>query len=159
MGPVGRGALRLNSENVAETPRLVAVLLVGLAQRVDVVDADDPFVLRELDVAAEVVHVPDERRQDLAVAGLCLRAHEVDDVLREVGVEAALAGAVAVAIGPVGSVGGHLGVVSACVLSGAGNCKSKSPGWKGRPAHFILPRIAVWAPVEVLLTRWQRNRQ
>lgn len=48
---------RLDAQNVAHAPRLIAVLPVGLADGIDVVDADDPLVLCELDVAAEVVEM------------------------------------------------------------------------------------------------------
>lgn len=81
------GNLRLNAENVADAPCLVTVLLVGLAQRVDVVDAHDPLVLSELDLSAEVVHVTNERSEDDALAGVGLGAHEADDMVCEVGVE------------------------------------------------------------------------
>lgn len=81
------GNLRLNSENVADAPCLVAVLLVGLAKRVDVVDADDPLVLSELDFSAEIVHVTNERGEDDTLARVGLGAHEADDMVCEVGVE------------------------------------------------------------------------
>lgn len=94
--------LRLNAEDVAYSPCLVSVLLVGLADSVDVVYADNPFVLCELDVAAEVVQVGDERGEDLSVAGLGLFAHQVDDARCEVGIE--FAGVALSTIGAIGSV-------------------------------------------------------
>jgi hypothetical protein len=61
-----------------------------LADRVDVVDTDNPFVLRELNVSAKVVQMPNQGAEDFSVSGLCLRAHKVNDMLREVGVEFAV---------------------------------------------------------------------
>lgn len=83
------GHLRFYTEIVAYSPGLVAVLPIGLADGVYVVDADYPFILRELDFAAKVVHMADEGAQDFAVPRFCLRAHQVDDMLCEVGVESA----------------------------------------------------------------------
>lgn len=92
---------RFNTQNVAYTPSLISVCLVGLADSVDVVHANDPLLLSELNLTNVVVHVTNEGAEDLTVAGFCLGAHEVDDVLGEVGVELGLclAGAVGVAIG------------------------------------------------------------
>lgn len=95
--------LRLNAKNVAHAPCLVAVLLVGLAKRVDVVDTNDPLVLLELDVSAEVVHVADERSKNFALAGFGLGAHETDDMVCEVGVE------LGSTVGAVCTVGSHCG--------------------------------------------------
>jgi hypothetical protein len=78
---------RLNTENVAYTPCLVAVLLVGLAKRVDVVDTNDPLLLLELNFSAEVVHMTDEGCEDLALSRLGLGAHETNDMVCKVGVE------------------------------------------------------------------------
>jgi hypothetical protein len=78
---------RLNTENIADTPCLVAVLLVGLAKRVDVVDTNDPLLLLELNVSAEVVHVADKGCEDLALSRLGLGAHEANDMVGKVGVE------------------------------------------------------------------------
>lgn len=47
--------LRFDAENIAHSPGFISVLFIGLADRVDVVDTDDPFVLGELDIAAKVV--------------------------------------------------------------------------------------------------------
>lgn len=120
---------RFNAQNVAHTPSLVPVCLVSLTDSVDVVDADNPLLLSELNLTDVVVHVADERAEDLTVAGFCLGAHEVDDVLSEVGVEfgLSLAGAVGVAIGrlldAIGTVGGtvradcrHIDVVVVVVI-------------------------------------------
>lgn len=120
---------RFNAENIAHTPSLVPVCLVGLADSVDVVDANNPLLLSELDLTDVVVHVTDERAEDFTVAGFCLGAHEVDDVLGEVGVEfgLSLAGAVGVAIDrlldAIGTVGGtvradcrHVDVVAVILI-------------------------------------------
>lgn len=80
------GYSRFNTEDIADSPCLIAVLLVCLADGVDIVDTDDPLVLGELDLTAEVVQVLDEGGEDLSVAGLGLGAHEIDDMLGEVGV-------------------------------------------------------------------------
>lgn len=85
------GDLRLNAQYVAQPPCLVPVLPVCLADGIDVVDAQNPLVLGELDLADEVVEVPDQRGEHFAVARLCLRGHQVDDILGEVGVEAGAA--------------------------------------------------------------------
>lgn len=103
---------RFDTQNVAYTPSLISVCLVGLADSVDIVHANNPLLLSELDLTDVVVHVTNERAEDLTVAGFCLGAHEVDDVLGEVGVEFALclAGAVGLAVGrlldAIGTVGG-----------------------------------------------------
>jgi len=73
-----------------------------LAQGVDVVNTNDPFVLRELDLTAEVVHVLDERRKDFSVSRLGLGAHQVDDTLCEKGVEFALSVAICSRLAGVG---------------------------------------------------------
>ncbi|CRK23524.1 hypothetical protein BN1723_013010 [Verticillium longisporum] len=103
----GKKNARLDAQNVAHAPRLVAVLLVRLAQRVDVVDARDPLVLRQLDLAAKVVHVADQRREDDALAGVRLGAHEINDMLCEVGVELGRALGLAVGVAVGGAVGCH----------------------------------------------------
>lgn len=112
---------RLNSQNIAHSPRLVAVLAVCTANGVDVVDTDNPLILCQLDLAAEVVHVLDQRGENLAVARLRLCAHQVDDVLCEVGVEAAgsaVGGSGAVGMAVCCAVGRHCGFL--CDLVGEG---------------------------------------
>lgn len=79
--------LRLNTEDIAHAPRLVPILLVRLTDSVDVVHTDNPLVLGQVDLADEVVQVGDHAGKDLAVAGLGVRAHQVDDILSEVRVE------------------------------------------------------------------------
>lgn len=102
---------RFDTQNVAYTPSLIPVCLVGLSDSVDVVHANNPLLLSELDLTNVVVHVTDERAEDLTVAGFCLGAHEVDDILGEVGVELrlCLAGAVGVAIGRLLNASGTVG--------------------------------------------------
>lgn len=102
---MGAGNLRLNTEDIANSPCLIAVLLVCLANGVDIVYTNNPLVLGKFDLSAEVVHVADERAQDNLLSGFGIGAHEINDSLCEVGVE--FAGA----IGAVGSVSGHLVVV------------------------------------------------
>lgn len=46
---------RFNTKNIAYTPRFIAVLLVCLTDRIYVVDAEDPFILREFHIAAEIM--------------------------------------------------------------------------------------------------------
>jgi len=55
------GYSRLNTQHIANPPRLIPVLLVSLADRVDIIDADNPLVLRELDLSAEIVQMLDQR--------------------------------------------------------------------------------------------------
>jgi hypothetical protein len=50
---------RFYTQDIAYSPRFIPVLLVGLADGIDVVDTDDPFVLRELDIPDEVVEMLD----------------------------------------------------------------------------------------------------
>jgi len=79
--------LRFYSQNVAQPPCFISILLISLAERVDVVDADNPFVLFELDIAAEIVHMLDQRREDFSVSRFRFGAHQVNDMLCEVGIE------------------------------------------------------------------------
>ena len=85
-----KGNSRFNAQDVANSPRLIPVLLVSLSDRVDIVDADDPFVLRELDVSAKVVQMADQGAEDFSVSGFCLGGHKVNDMLCKVGVEFAI---------------------------------------------------------------------
>jgi hypothetical protein len=61
-----------------------------LADRVDIVDTDNPFFLRELDVSAKVVQMPYQGAEDFSVSGFCLGGHKVNDMLCKVGVEFAI---------------------------------------------------------------------
>lgn len=76
-----------------------------MADRVDVVDTDNPFVLRELDLPAKVMQMLDQGAEDFSVSGLCLGGHKSNDVLCKVGVEFAVI--VLDTIGAVGTVGSH----------------------------------------------------
>lgn len=93
---------RFNAQNIAHTPCLIPVRAVGATNGVDVVHTDDPFFLGELDLSGEVVHVTDQRGQDLPMPGLRLWAHEIYDMLCEVGVEFVLCLGVSVAVGRAG---------------------------------------------------------
>lgn len=79
--------LRFHTENITDSPGFIAVLLVSLTDRVDVVDAEDPFVLSELDLAAEVVEMSYQRAEDFSVSGLRLWRHKTNDIVCKVGVE------------------------------------------------------------------------
>lgn len=92
---------RFNPQHIAHSPRLVPVLLVCLPNRVDIVDAHNPFLLCELDLSAEVVQVLDQAAEDLSVSGLRLGGHQVDDMLGEERVEFAAL----ILAGPIGAVG------------------------------------------------------
>jgi hypothetical protein len=81
-----------------------------LADRVDVVHTDNPFVLRELDVSAKVVQMPYQGAEDLSVSGFCLGGHKVNDMLCKVGVEFAII--VLDTIGAVGPVRSHYAAFS-----------------------------------------------
>lgn len=50
---------RFDAQNVANSPCLIPVLLVGLANGIDVVYSQDPLVLLQLDIAAKVMQMPD----------------------------------------------------------------------------------------------------
>lgn len=97
---------RFDTKDIAHSPCLVSVLLPGLANGVDVVDTDNPLVLSELDLTAEVVQVSDQGGEDLSVSGFRFGAHEINDMLCEVGVIFALG-----AVGTVGTVGGTISAV------------------------------------------------
>lgn len=124
--------VRLDSENIAHAPCLVSVLLVGLAKRIDVVDTENPLVLLELNLSAEIMHMADEGCKNLTVSRLSLWAHEVDDMLCEVGVKLGFLvdavgsvdaiGAIG-AIGTAGSVGSHYDVQRICVVQNEGRRK------------------------------------
>lgn len=83
---IGGLDIRFYTQHITHPPRLIAVLLICLPDRIHVVDPNNPLILRELDVAAEIVQVLDERAEDLAVSWFRLGGHETDDVGREVGV-------------------------------------------------------------------------
>jgi hypothetical protein len=100
-----KGNSRFNAQDVANSPRLIPVLLVSLSDRVDIVDADDPFVLRELDLSTEIVEMLDQRSQDFSVSGLRLGCHKVDDMVCEVGIVFA-----GIVVDTVGSVRSHVDV-------------------------------------------------
>jgi hypothetical protein len=72
-----------------------------LADRVDVVDTDNPLVLCEFDFPAKVVQMLDQGAEDYSGSRWGLRAHKVDDMLCEVGIVFA----VVVGLGTVGAVG------------------------------------------------------
>lgn len=95
------GNSRLDTQNIANSPGLISVLLVGLTERVDVVDASDPFLLLELNLPAKVVHVLDQRGENLSLSRFRLRAHEVNDVLSKVGVKLVGLGVNAIAVAAV----------------------------------------------------------
>lgn len=59
---------RFDTQDIAQPPCFISVLSISLAKRVDVVDTDNPFVLRELDISAEVVHMPDQGGENLSVS-------------------------------------------------------------------------------------------
>jgi hypothetical protein len=65
--------------------------------------------LRELDVSAKVVQMPDQGAEDFSVSGFCLGAHKVNDMLCELGVVFAVI--VHDIIGAVGSVSSHDDVI------------------------------------------------
>lgn len=83
--------LRFDTQDIAQSPHVIAVLSVCLTHRVDEVDTDDPLILSELDFSAEIVHVSDQGGKDLSVSWLGLWAHEINDMLSEVWVEFAVA--------------------------------------------------------------------
>lgn len=49
------GYSRLDTQDIAHSPCLISVLLVGLSDGVDVVDTNDPLFLLELYIAAKVM--------------------------------------------------------------------------------------------------------
>ena len=98
-----------------------------MANGVDVVDTENPFVLRELDFSAKVVQMPDQGAEDLSVSGFCLGAHEVDDMLCKVGVE--FAGIIFDAIGAVGTIRSHDNVMFLLRGSEEGCCRDRF--WRG----------------------------
>lgn len=80
-----------------------------MADGVDVVDTDNPFVLRELDVSAKVVQMADQGAEDFSVSGFGFGAHKVNNMLCEVGVVFAVI--VLDTIGAVGTVTSHDDVI------------------------------------------------
>lgn len=102
-----RGYSRFNTQDIADSPCLIAVLLVCLTDGVDIVDTQHPLILCELDLSAEVVHVFDQAAEDLSMSGLGLGAHEVDDMVGKVGIESAAA--ILCTIGTIGAVGSAVG--------------------------------------------------
>lgn len=80
---------RFNAKIVADSPGLISVLPICLANGVYIVDADNPFFLGELDLPTKVVHVAYERAEDFSVAWFCVGAHQVDDMLCEVRIKSA----------------------------------------------------------------------
>ena len=49
--------LRFDTQDIAHPPCFISVLLVSLADRVDVVYTENPFVLFKLDLSAKVVQM------------------------------------------------------------------------------------------------------
>ena len=76
-----------------------------MPDRVDIVDTKKPFVLRELDLSAKVVQMPDQGGKDFSMSRFCLGTHKINDMLCEVGVEFALV--VFDTIAAVGTVSSH----------------------------------------------------
>lgn len=75
---------RFYSQDIADSPGFVSVLLVSLTDGIDVVDAGDPFVLCEFYLADEVVEVFYQRAKDFSVSRFCLWGHKTDDMFCEV---------------------------------------------------------------------------
>jgi hypothetical protein len=84
----GLGNLRFETENVGDAMRLVPCLGRDLADGVDEVHARHPLVHRQLDFAGKVVQVPNQAAQHLPVPRRDVGADGLEDVVREVGVEA-----------------------------------------------------------------------
>lgn len=99
-----------------------------MANRVDIVDTDNPFVLRELDVSAKVVQMPYQGAEDLSVSGFCLGGHKVNNMLCKVGVEFAIV--VLDTIGPVGPVRSHDDAIF--LRRGNGEACDQVSFWKNR---------------------------
>lgn len=76
-----------------------------MAERVDVVDTENPFVLLELDLSAKVVHMPDQAGEDLSLSRFCLRAHKINYMLCEVWIEFAFV--IWDSVGAVGAARSH----------------------------------------------------
>lgn len=108
-------SLRLNTKNITHAPRLIPILLVRLPDAIHVIDAQHPLILRELHLTTEIMQVPDQRGEDLAVSRQRRGRHQVDDVLREVRVESALfrrrRGAISAAVRAAVSVCSHFAVL------------------------------------------------
>lgn len=92
-----------------------------MTDRVDVVDTEDPFVLRELDFSTKVVQMPDQGGEDFSVSGLCLGAHKINNMLREVGVIFAVVLNATAAVGTVGTISAVENHDNVIFLSGFGS--------------------------------------
>ena len=71
----GKEHSRFDTQNVAHAPCLVAVLLVCLSNGIDVVDAINPLFLLQLNLTDEIVHMANQRAENLPVAREGLGAH------------------------------------------------------------------------------------
>jgi hypothetical protein len=98
-----------------------------LAERVDVVDTENPLLLCELDLSTKVVNMSDQGAENLSLSGICFGAHKVNDMLCEVWIEFA-----AVVFGSVSAVGAtvrsHDDVLRVCmraVVSGVSGSQAQ----------------------------------
>ena len=78
---------RLESDNIGDALPLVPLRIADLAHGIYEADTHHPFVCGKLDLAGKVMDMLDETAQDLPGARGGLRAHGLDDILSEVGVE------------------------------------------------------------------------
>ena len=70
-------------------PRLVAGI-IHVSHIVQKLHAYLPLIDRELDFSSEVVEMLEERSEDLSIPRSNVRAHSIDDILSEIGIESML---------------------------------------------------------------------
>jgi len=78
---------RFEADDVGHTLALIPLGVTDLANGVHKIDARHPLVHGEFHLTGEIMHMPDEGRQDHSLAFWALGANGVDDMLGEVGVE------------------------------------------------------------------------
>lgn len=81
--------LRLETEHIGDTVRLVTGRGRHLAHGVDEVHTGHPLVVGQLNLTRKVVQVAQQAGEDLAVPGRDVLSHGGDDMVGELGVEAA----------------------------------------------------------------------
>lgn len=132
---------RLDTQDITHSPSLISVFPVVYSYRVDVVDAQNPFVLCELDLSAKIVDMADQRAENFPVSWLGFRTHEINHMLGKVGVEFGIVVfgscptccAIGVAIGgAVGTVGSHDVVVFSLVVEGIRRYIQRSIGYSSK---------------------------
>lgn len=81
--------IRFQTKDVRDAVGLVASRGRALSDGVDKVNTSHPLIVGELDLAGKVVEMAEEAAEDEAVAGGDVRAHGLNHMAGEVGVEAA----------------------------------------------------------------------